>query len=93
MLKKILQLFKRETITKSTPLKTIRDVDFFDSVKVKDKSGIIYEGWIYEKSKKHLIITCLDENGDYKDFRFTINRDVLNNTQLEQNHITLYLNE
>lgn len=93
MLKKIFQLFKRKITDKSTPLKTIRDVDFFDTVYIIDKHGTRYEGWVYEKSKKHIIVTCLDENGDYKDFRFTINRDVLNNTQLEQNHITLYLNE
>lgn len=93
MFKKLLNLFRYKEQEKSTPLKTLRDVDFFDTVWVKDKSGIIYEGWIYDKSKKHLIVTVVTEEGQYKDYRFIISKLNKSISEIEQNHNILYFNK
>ena len=91
MFKKILAWLKRPKIEqKSRPLKTLRDLDFFDTVWIIDKRGIPYEGWIYDKTKKHIIATVIDETGYHQDFRFIINYNDLNKSYLEQNHIKIY---
>lgn len=93
MLKKLLNIFKRPTTEISTPLKTLRDVDIFDTVWIKDKSGIVYEGWIYDKTNKHIVITVVTEEGVYKDYRFIINKINKNISEIEQNHNILYFNK
>ena len=91
MFKKILAWFKAPKIEqKSTPPKTLRDVDFFDTVWLIDKTGIPYEGWIYEKTNKHIVATAIDEYGRYKDFRFIINHNDLQKSFIEQNHVKIY---
>lgn len=91
MFEKIKNIFKYKEPVKSTPLKTVRDVDFFDTVWVLDKSGITYEGWIYDKTNKHIVVTVLKEDGQYYDYIFYISK-FRNKTELEQNHNILFLN-
>lgn len=93
MFEKIKNIFKYKEPVKSTPPKILRDVDFFDTVWVKDKSGITYEGWIYDKTRKHLIVTVITEEGVYKDYRFIINNINRFVTEIEQNHNVLYFNK
>ena len=93
MFEKIKNIFKYKEPVKSIPLKTLRDVDFFDTVWVKDKSGIVYEGWIYDKTRKHLIVTAITEEGIYKDYRFITNKCNRTVTEIEQNHNVLYFNK
>lgn len=91
MFKKILSWFKKPKIEqKSRPPKTLRDLDFFDSVWLIDKTGVTYEGWIYEKTKKHIVATAVDENGYYKDFRFITTPNDIKKSFLEQNHVKIY---
>ncbi len=80
-------------IEKSTPLKTVRDVDFFDTVWIVDKSEICYEGWIYEKTKKHIIVTVYFGQDAIKDFMFIINREDLSKSCLEENHVKVYFDK
>lgn len=92
MLKKLINIFRKQTIETSTPQKTLRDVDIFDSVLIKDKSGIVYEGWVYDKTKKHIIVTVLKEDGQYYDYIFLLNKSG-SKTEIEQNHNVLILNQ
>lgn len=91
MFKKILNWFKKPKIEQeSTPPKTLRDVDFFDTVWIVDRDGVSYEGWIYDKSKKHIVATAVDPAGVYRDFRFVITHNDLQKLYIEQNHIKIY---
>lgn len=91
MFKKILNWFKKPKIEqKSTPPKTLRDVDFFDTIWIVDRDEIIYKGWVYDKSKKHVLVTVPTDQGLYKDYRFIITHNDLNKTFIEQNHVKLY---
>lgn len=92
MFEKIKNIFKCKEPKKSTPLKTLRDVDFFDTIWLQDKNGAIYEGWVYDKSRKHLIVTVLKETGELIDYRF-LKHGSLSATQLEQEHRILYFND
>lgn len=91
MLKKIRNWFLPEIIKSSVPLKTLRDADFFDTIWVKDKNENIYEGWIYDKSRKHIIVTVTNENGELIDYRF-IKNGSLSTTELKQDNRILYFN-
>lgn len=74
--------------TAPKPLKTIKDLDVFDDVWIKDDEEIYY-GWIYEISRRH--ITVVYDNAK-KDYKFQIVKP-LNNTQLEQDSKILYCND
>lgn len=91
MFKKLLNIFKAEPVKKSIPLKTVRDIDFFDTVWIRDKSGIVYQGWVFDKNKKHVIVTVLKEDGKYYDYMFLLGKSG-NKTEIEQNHNILFLN-
>ena len=70
-------------------MKTIQDLEVFDTVWVKEKD-ILYEGWIFDINKKHIIVTVPKDN--YKDYRFVITRP-LSQTELNQNGHTLLFNK
>lgn len=70
------------------PLKTIKDLDVFDDVWIKEE-GEIYYGWIYEISRRH--ITVVYDNAK-RDYMFQIVKP-LSNTQIEQDGKILYCNE
>ena len=73
------------------PLKTLKDLDFFDDVWIKDGSSIL-KGWIFDLNKKHIIITIPTDEGEFLDYRFTITKP-LNQTELNQYNKTLYFND
>lgn len=93
MFKKILELFKYKEPVKFTSLKTLKDADLFDTVWIVDKSGTIYEGWIYDKTRKHIIVTVPVEQGEYQDYRFIISKSNRFDTTIEQNHNILHFNK
>ena len=70
------------------PLKTIKDLDVFDDVWIKEDNEIYY-GWIYEISRRH--ITVVYDNAK-RDYIFQIIKP-LSNTQLEQDNKILYCNK
>ena len=91
MFKRLLNIFKSKTNKMSTPLRTLRDVDIFDTVWIQDKNGIIYEGWIFDKTRKHIIVTASSDAGELKDYRFLLNVP-LSSTEISQEQRTLYFN-
>ena len=70
------------------PLKTIKDLDVFDDIWIKEDDEIYY-GWIYEISRRH--ITVVYDNAK-RDYIFQIIKP-LSNTQLEQDNKILYCNK
>ena len=89
MFEKILNWFKPKIIETSAPPKTLRDVDVFDTIWLEDKNGTIYKGWVFDKSRRHIIVTVSDELIDY---RFILNVP-LSSTQISQDHKILYFND
>lgn len=93
MLKKLLDIFKTKDVKNSIILKELKDADLFDTVWIVDKSGTIYEGWIYDKTRKHIIVTVPVEQGEYQDYRFIISKSNRFDTTIEQNHNILHFNK
>lgn len=83
---------KRKTIIQiennESELKTIKQLDCIDTVWIKE-NDTIYEGWIFDISRRH--ITVVYDNGE-KDYKFQIIKQ-LNNTQIEQDDKILYCNK
>jgi len=68
--------------------RTLKDLDYFDSVWIKD-NGIIYEGWVFDITRR-CIVVCYGP--DLLDFRFHLEKP-LNCTELIQGDKTLYCNQ
>ena len=80
------------SIKKALPSeKTLIDLDVLDTVWILD-NDVLYEGWVYDINKKHVIVTALSKDKKYLDFRFTITKP-LTQSQLIQNNKTLFLNK
>lgn len=73
-------------------LKTVQDLEIFDTVWLKSSDGVINKGWIFDLTKKHIIVVIYDKNGNSTDYRFNITRP-LDQTQLIQNNNVLLFNE
>lgn len=71
-----------------TDLKTVKDLDIFDDVWIKE-DGVIQKGWIYDISRR--CITVVYGNG-LRDFKFQIPRP-MNVTEIVQGEKILYCNE
>lgn len=82
--KKLFSIFNPPSQTIPPIRKTIRDLDYIDTVWVKD-GDIIYEGMVWDKSRKH--ITVAYNNKDYM-FRISKQLDII-----EQDGKILYCNE
>ena len=82
--KKLFSIFNPPSQITPPSKKTIRDLDYIDTVWVKD-GDIIYEGMVWDKSRKH--ITVLYDNKDYM-FRISKQLDTI-----EQDGKILYCNE
>lgn len=73
-------------------IKTIKELDFLDTVWVLDINERLLKGWVFDINKKHIIVTVPLENGNFLDFRFIITRP-LSQTKLIQNNNILFLNK
>lgn len=91
MFKKLKQLLSSKPESKIV-LKTLKELDYLDSVWIKDKSDNILEGWVFDINKKHIIVTIPLYNNQFIDFKFNVTRP-LSQTQLTQNNVTIYLNK
>lgn len=72
------------------PSKTLQDLEIFDTIWIKDSSGNILKGWIFDLTKKHVIVSAYDDAGNGYEYHFVLTRP-LTQTQLKQNNITLFL--
>ena len=75
-----------EVITK--PEKTFKDLQVFDTVWIKE-NGIIYNGWVFEISRRCITVVY---GNDLKDYKFQIPRP-LSLVEITQDNKTLYCNE
>ena len=73
-------------------IKTIKELDFLDTVWIIDINERLLKGWVFDINKKHIIVTVPLENGNFLDFRFIITRP-LSQTKLIQNNNILFLNK
>lgn len=92
MFNKIRNWFKPEIKKTSAPLKKLRDVDVFDTIWLQDKNGAIYDGWVFDKTRRHIIVTVLIETGELVDFRFLL-KAPLSSTEISQDNRILYFND
>lgn len=74
------------------PMKTLKDLDFLDTVWVLDINESLLEGWVFDINKKHIIVTVPLKEGQFLDFRFSVTKP-LSQTQLKQSNRTLFLNK
>ena len=84
----IQKLFLVSEGEKKKPTKTIKDLDFLDTVWVKE-DGIIFEGFVFDITRRCIIIVY---GKDLRDFRFRMEKP-LNRVELEQSGKVLYCNE
>lgn len=70
------------------PLKTIKDLEIFDDVWVKENDEI-YRGWIFDITRRNIVV-CYGNQP--LDFRFQIPRP-LTLTEVKQDNKILYCNE
>lgn len=84
-LKKIFN--SNDSIQKDHPIdKTLNEIDVFDTVWIKDTNDI-YEGWIFEKTKKRLVIVS-----GSKEYIVYYTRP-LTQTEIKFNNKILYFNK
>ena len=69
-------------------VKTLKDLDFFDSVWIKE-DGEIFEGWIFDITRRCVIVSY---GKDLRDFRFRIEKPY-DRTEIEQSGKILYCNK
>ena len=88
---KLFNLISPGSASPPPPIKTLQDLEIFDTVWVKDLDGNIQKGWVFDLTKKHIIVT-IPMDGQFQDYRFRTIRP-LTNTEIKQNDIVLYLND
>lgn len=86
MLKWIKKIFNVEFELPKKSTKTITDLDIFDTVWVEYNNNI-YEGWIFDKTKKRIIVVANNQ-----EFIFYYNRPYDQTTIVNNNKI-LHLNK
>lgn len=75
-------------IETKAPEKTIKDIEFFDDVWIKD-NDVIYKGWVWEKTRRHITVIY---NEGILDFKFNLTKP-FNRTSIEQDNKVLYCNK
>lgn len=88
IIKKIKSLFTYDPPKKEIKIKTIKDLDIFDSVWIED-DGNIYDGWVFDITRRCIVVVY---GNDLKDFRFQIPKPI-NVTEIVQGNKKLYCNE
>ena len=84
----IQKFFLIPEILTSEKEKTIKDLDFCDTVWIKDEDGL-FEGWVFDITRRCVVV--IYDKG-WRDFRFRIEKP-LNRTEIEQSGKVLYCNE
>lgn len=81
------KLFSLKQETEEAKLKTIKNLDYLDTVWVKD-NDTIFEGWVFDITRRGIIIVY---GPDSRDFRFIVEKQY-NNSEITQGNKTLYCN-
>lgn len=81
-------LFKPIQSNNEEQIKTIKDLQEFDDVWIKEDDEL-FLGWIYDISRRCITVVY---GSDLRDFKFQIPRP-LNLTQIEQGNKVLYCNK
>lgn len=81
-------LFKSNPIKEEINLKTIKDLQEFDDVWIKEDDEL-FMGWIYDISRRCITVVY---GPDLRDFKFQIPKP-LTLTQIEQGNKILYCNK
>ncbi len=84
----LIPVYKPPEITE----KTLKDLEVLDTVWILDSDNILLQGWVFEKTTKHVIVVVSMKNNKSLDFRFTITKP-LSQTQITQNGKILFLNK
>lgn len=88
LLKKILiKLFNRANVEPKTPY-TAKDCDILDTVWIED-NGTLYSGFIWEKTRRRLLVSYYKENEGFVDVSF-VTTGLSNETKIEKNNLILY---
>lgn len=91
LIKRIIQFLKNLTVQTDNcqrKLKTIKDLQIFDDVWIKEDEDI-FKGWIYDISRRCITIVYGE---DLRDFKFQIPRP-MNVTEIIQGNKILYCNK
>lgn len=81
------KLFSLKQETEEAKLKIIKNLDYLDTVWVKD-NDTIFEGWVFDITRRGIIIVY---GPDSRDFRFIVEKQY-NNSEITQGNKTLYCN-
>ena len=81
-------LFKVNQVKEEITLKTIKDLQEFDDVWIKEDDEL-FMGWVYDISRRCITVVY---GPDLRDFKFQIPRP-LTLTQIEQGNKILYCNK
>lgn len=92
MFRKIKDYLFPQQISKPFHKKTLKELDSFDTVWVLDVDGSLLEGWVYDITRKHILVVIPIGLGKFIDVRFSIKKP-LSQTELTENNKTLFLNK
>jgi len=87
-LTKLIQKLQQKSEPIKPKLKTLKDLDYLDSVWIKEDDEI-FEGWVFDFTRRCIIVVY---GHDLRDFRFRMEKP-FNRTEIQQNDKTLYCNE
>ena len=87
-LTKFIQKLQQKSEPIKPKLKTVKDLDYLDSVWVKEDSEI-FEGWVFDFTRRCIIVVY---GNDLRDFRFRLEKP-LDRTEIEQDGKILYCND
>lgn len=88
LLKKILIKMFSKVGVKSKDSITVGDCDILDTVWIKDNDKI-YSGFIWEKTRRRLLVSYYKENEGFVDVSF-VTTGLSKETKIEKNNLTLY---
>lgn len=85
-LAKFIKSLTKNTETQAKPIKkTIKDLDYLDTIWVKE-DDIIFEGWVFDFTRRSIIVVYGE---DLRDFKFRLEKSQ-DSTKIEQNGKILY---
>lgn len=86
-LTKFIQKLQQKSEPIKIKLKTLKDLDYLDSVWIKEDDEI-FEGWVFDFTRRCVIVVY---GNDLRDFRFRLEKP-LDRTEIEQDGKILYCN-
>lgn len=87
-LTKFIQKLQQKSEPIKLKLKTLKDLDYLDSVWIKEDDEI-FEGWVFDFTRRCIIVVYGNE---LRDFRFRLEKP-LDRTEIEQDGKILYCND